>query len=653
MKTMILKTMKSRAFLFLSGIAAACISTNPARAEAPSGFQYAADEGGTSYFNNPVNVAYGVNGIWAYWYGTAGSVKFSPGTFGYDPVPGVRKAGYFQWYGKVADEGGKVTFSQPTDVAYGVNGVFEFRYGVTGEVTFLPASFGGSFATDPVPGVRKSGYAFTRGTGGFQDLFCIGSNEAVYKKHYGNNTGWPADFESLGGGAKQVTVARNEDGHQEIFIIGTNDKLYHNWETPSGGWSGWQSFGVYGKQLAVGQNLDGRLELIYIDMNNRVCDIYQNAPNGNWVNSVALGGEAKQVTVGQNADGRLEIFYVGTNNSLYHNYQGSPNGQFYGENFLGEGPASQIAVESNKDGRMEVFTRGLTNNVISHIWQTAPNSGWSGWSSFGITAKQMAIGQNPDGRLEVFYIGTDNAIWHFWQQTSGGWTGGYSLGGGNVSQIAVGQTVDDHLEVFHVGTNNNIYHNYQQASGGWSNYEWLGSGGVAPVKQIALGLSLDEHKERRFLMMHEAFLYNPPAGSWLHVTVHPDETSPLENGHYTRANLFLENKSWAFAAIYSSDTPIQLTFTYVMTKPGQETHYPMQTVNSYTFIPAFQYPAFYGPTRLGNVGVAKPSNWEQHVQADIDAGYVYQYTTVGVTGTANLMSRNYYYYDDSNFAVIR
>jgi len=41
-------------------------------------------------------------------------------------------------------------------------------------------------------------------------------------------------------------------------------------------------------------------------------------------------------------------------------------------------------VASNADGRLEGFVRG-TDRALWHIWQTAPNGGWSGWSSLGGT----------------------------------------------------------------------------------------------------------------------------------------------------------------------------------------------------------------------------------------------------------------------------
>lgn len=52
-----------------------------------------------------------------------------------------------------ANEGQSYTFSQKVDVAYGANGQFAFKTGVTGSITFNNATFG-----DPVPGVAKKGY---------------------------------------------------------------------------------------------------------------------------------------------------------------------------------------------------------------------------------------------------------------------------------------------------------------------------------------------------------------------------------------------------------------------------------------------------------------------------------------------------------------
>ena len=58
-----------------------------------------------------------------------------------------------------------------------------------------------------------------------------------------------------------------------------------------------------------------------------------------------------------------------------------------------------------------------------HIWQTAPNNGWSGWASHGRRhLSDPVVARNADGRLEVFVRGADNALWHIWQTApNNGW----------------------------------------------------------------------------------------------------------------------------------------------------------------------------------------------------------------------------------------
>src|SRR6266567_2461595 len=85
---------------------------------------------------------------------------------------------------------------------------------------------------------------------------------------------------------------------------------------------------------------------------------------------------------------------------------------------------------SNSDGRLEVFGVGV-GDALWHIWQTAPDGGWSDWGTLsGILVGEPAVVSNADGRLEVFARGTDNGLWHIWQTApDGGWSGWESLGG--------------------------------------------------------------------------------------------------------------------------------------------------------------------------------------------------------------------------------
>ena len=118
----------------------------------PAGFQMVASEGVTKNFTEPVMVAYGANGKYAYKSGVIGSVTFNNATFG-DPIPNVPKNGFYKTYSKVASEGQTYQINGVADVAYGANGRFVFKSNVSGSVRFDNGSFG-----DPAPGVPKYGY---------------------------------------------------------------------------------------------------------------------------------------------------------------------------------------------------------------------------------------------------------------------------------------------------------------------------------------------------------------------------------------------------------------------------------------------------------------------------------------------------------------
>ena len=126
----------------------------------PAGYTWCAAENGSYTFNTAVDVAYGANGSFVYKTGVTGAITFDNGTFG-DPAFGVAKAGYYKdasnvgpaGYTWCAGENGSYTFSQAADVAFGANGSFFYKTGITGAITFNNATFG-----DPIPGIVKAGY---------------------------------------------------------------------------------------------------------------------------------------------------------------------------------------------------------------------------------------------------------------------------------------------------------------------------------------------------------------------------------------------------------------------------------------------------------------------------------------------------------------
>jgi hypothetical protein len=109
-------------------------------------------ENGSQTFTTPVDVAYGANGSYSYIRGVSGTVNFNNDTFG-DPAVNVAKTGYYLPFNLAGAQGTTMTFADPVDLAYGVNGSFYYKYNFTGTITFNDANFG-----DPVPYIVKSGY---------------------------------------------------------------------------------------------------------------------------------------------------------------------------------------------------------------------------------------------------------------------------------------------------------------------------------------------------------------------------------------------------------------------------------------------------------------------------------------------------------------
>ena len=190
--------------------------------------------------------------------------------------------------------------------------------------------------------------------------------------------------------------------------------------------------------------------------------------------SVGLGP-----AVGSNADGRLELFLLGPDRSIQHLWQTAPNsGWTPFVPFKGNG-AGTPAVTRNADGRMEVFAVG-GYGTLAHAWQTAPNSDWSPFVDlpgrlFGGSAG-CAAARNADGRLEVFAVATDGALVHSWQTApNSGWSGWASHGGSWTSSPALAANADGRLEVFIIGADGRLMHSWQTSAGAsWSGWDSLG-----------------------------------------------------------------------------------------------------------------------------------------------------------------------------------
>lgn len=199
----------------------------------------------------------------------------------------------------------------------------------------------------------------------------------------------------------------------------------------------------------------------------------------------SLGGKlTTKPTLARNKDGRLEVFARGTDNALWHLWQTAPNNGWSGWASMGGGISSDACVINNADGRLEIFVKGM-DNALWHMWQTAPSNGWSGWASLGgiITSNPVA-GRNKDGRVEVFARGSDGNLWHIWQTApNNGWSGWGSLGSAMLGNPAVANNADGRLEVMFMGPDSSLRHIWQTApNNGWSG--WASLGGVITTSPV-------------------------------------------------------------------------------------------------------------------------------------------------------------------------
>ncbi len=233
--------------------------------------------------------------------------------------------------------------------------------------------------------------------------------------------------------------------------------------------------------------------------------------------------------VAHNQDGRLEIFYGraatgSTGPAIYHMWQTSPGGNWSLESQLGA-PGESLAAPAfgiNSDGRIEVFAQQLWYGFgsppisgphyrISHIWQTAPNSGWSGWESLDqpLTTKYLdlwdpCVGTNQDGRLDVFAVAeaSDGNLWHKWQNGPGTWSNWTNLGkppGLTISPLlATGQLLNGSIVVFALTSSGEIFEIWQQTvndENSWSQWTTLGKPAGVNISRPAVSRNLDGRLE--------------------------------------------------------------------------------------------------------------------------------------------------------------
>jgi hypothetical protein len=276
-----------------------------------------------------------------------------------------------------------------------------------------------------------------------------------------NPRAWFSNF------SPNVVVAAPGDPNHDLTLNSASNTAYRN---DFGGTSGAtpKVAGVAALMLGANPSLTHAQVRGILNSTGTAVTTAAGKPVGTFLNAAAA---LRAATGG--AVGRMEVFARGTDKAVWHLWQTAPNNGWSGWASLG-GWVDIIKSGRNADGRLELFARG-SDAALWHIWQTAPGGGWSGWQSMGGWIDLIEVARNQDGRLEVFARGSDGAVWHQWQTApNNGWSGWASLGGW-IDRLKVASNQDGRLEIFGRGSDGALWHNWQTApNNGWSGWASLG-----------------------------------------------------------------------------------------------------------------------------------------------------------------------------------
>jgi len=148
---------------------------------APAGYTWCANENDSYTFGQAMDVAYGANGAYVYKTGVSGTIAFNNATFG-DPIPGVVKAGYY----KNATSAGPAGYTWCADEngTFSLSGTCDIAFGANGTYSYLygrtgTITFNPATFGDPLPGIVKSGYYKSRPAGPAWYTWIANENDTV------------------------------------------------------------------------------------------------------------------------------------------------------------------------------------------------------------------------------------------------------------------------------------------------------------------------------------------------------------------------------------------------------------------------------------------------------------------------------------------
>jgi hypothetical protein len=247
---------------------------------------------------------------------------------------------------------------------------------------------------------------------GKADVFVVGADHAVYENAQtaGGWTGW----QNLGGYAKQVAAGQGFNSglgvpEENLFAIGSDNAVWNRaLHSNSKAWASWQNLGGSALKIAAPQSstdLGAYPEVVAIGLDHQIWDLREST--GSWGPWQGLGGYATDLGVGL-IGAEEGLYVIGADSAVWRrDFTGLAWG---GWQSLG-GVATQIAVSGGANN-IDVFALGVGGSVW-HGNEVYGKTSWSGWESVGGVASQLTCSTGLADQVDVFALGAfDNAVYH-------------------------------------------------------------------------------------------------------------------------------------------------------------------------------------------------------------------------------------------------
>ena len=211
------------------------------------------------------------------------------------------------------------------------------------------------------------------------------------------------------------------------------------------------------------------------------------------VNGNSWGGPRPFGPVAINAAGVLNVFGLANDGGTVQvSWQTAPNSGFSAWTTMQAGyQAKKLAVVSNADGRVQVFSINLGNYVDTSCAVNPDGSGGFGaWTRMGGTyqATNILAARNADGRLQLFTLNTVGGIDTCWQTSPGGsWTAWSGINPGYAAKdLAVGYNANGSIQLFAINTGGYVDNCSQPGgSSGFGTWSRLIAGNYQAQKVVA------------------------------------------------------------------------------------------------------------------------------------------------------------------------